>query len=238
MLLTDRQREFLSHIFDHYLKHKSPVHYTAVAQWLGVSKWTAYDMLKRLGQDGYLAPHYAVNEKGNPGRSLLFYVPTPKLARLLGRGEEHQQENWLAWKKRILASLEKLREAGSHKGNALVDELTALLPEAEGPTMYCACLLAVFVAYLKTVNEQGMRLVRQVMNLITKPDQRLSLLSGTIVGIVSKDSQDSQAAEPPGEKEGGMAGFIDKFHQYLARIDLKQHRLLATFLDDLLQAVC
>ncbi|NPV29587.1 MAG: hypothetical protein HPY58_08020 [Firmicutes bacterium] len=229
MFLTDRQKEFLSHIFEHYLKHNSPIHYTTVAQWLGVSKWTAYDMLKRLGQGGYLSPHYAVNEKGIPGRSLLFYIPTPKLARLLGREEEHQQENWLAWKKRLLDSLEQLKEAGSQKGSALVEELAALLPEAEGPTMYCACLLAVFVAYLKTVNEQGMKLVRRVINLIAKPDQRLSLLSGTIVGVVSNDSQ---------SREGGMAGLIDKFHQYLARIDLKQHRLLATFLDDLLQVVC
>jgi len=242
LFLTERQKEFLSHIFDDYLKNKRPVHYTSVAQRLGVSKWTAYDMLKRLGQEGYLSSHYALNEKGTPGRSLLFYIPTPKLARSLGREEEHQHEEWLAWKEKLLTQMERLKSLSSRERDTLIEELTALLPEAQGPTMCCACLMAVFVAYLRSVSEQGMKLLRQLVDLMTKPEQRLSLLTGTIVGIVFKNFQPaalpSGTPELPEEKEGLMTGLVDKFHQYLGRIDLKQHRLLATFLDDLLQVVC
>ena len=38
--------------------------YTAVAEWMGVSKWTAYDMLRRLEQKGYLESYCDVSVKG------------------------------------------------------------------------------------------------------------------------------------------------------------------------------
>lgn len=231
--LTKRQQEFLACIFEQYLKHRNPVHYTTVAKRLGVSKWTAYDMLKRLGQAGYLSSHYGVKEKGNPGRSQLFYTPTSKLKQLMEE-DAGKQEDWLAWRQLLVNSVKKLQSATGGSGHDQIEELLTLLPEAKGSIMYCACLIALFVAYIKVFNEQGMRLVRQVIDLIKKPEQRLALFSGTIVGILSKDPVTGTTT---GWKDGMMAGFVNNFHQHLAGIDLKQHRLLAGFLSDLLQAV-
>lgn len=232
MFLTKRQKEFLSRIFEHYLKNRSPIHYTTVAEWLGVSKWTAYDMLKRLEQEGYLSSTYAVNERKIPGRSLLLYAPTSKLAQLMECEKNHFQDDWLVWKNTILSKIERLKISSGNTPCALVNELTSLLPDATGPTMYCACLIAVFVAYLKSVNEQGMKRIRQFIDMITKPEQRLSLLSGTVVGILSSDK-----VETVDEQKGLMANLVNKFHNYLAGIDLRQVRALAGFLDDLLQNV-
>lgn len=228
-MITERQKEFLTKIFEHYLKHKNPIHYTSVAQWLGVSKWTAYDMLKRLCRGGYLDLHYAVNKKGVPGRSLLFYVPTSRLEQLFEWGGDNRQEEWVAWKKILLSYIEGLKENGEH---TLVEELVALLPETKGSVMYCACALALFVAYIKTVNARGMRLIHRAIDLVAKPEQRLSLFAGMTLGVLSKSS----FGESP-ERTGLLVGFVDKYHRHLSRIDFKQHRLLVNFLGDLLQAV-
>jgi hypothetical protein len=48
MKLTGRQRAFLSTFLDLYREAQEPLHYTTVAQRLGVSKITAYDMLRLL----------------------------------------------------------------------------------------------------------------------------------------------------------------------------------------------
>lgn len=236
--LTPRQREFLNRICDHFLKNKEPVHYTTVAKWMGVSKWTAYDMLKRLERNGYLSSCYSVNEKGLPGRSLLLFEPGAGLKKLLEQEDASLRREWQAWKGMLFQRFERLR-SGSNGGEygSLIEELLAMLPEAKGPMASCACLIALFVAYLKTFNEQRMKMVRQMVAMISGPEQRLSLFSGTVAGIFSREMPGSGDGDAIATKEGFLAGMIDKFHQYLAGIDLKQHRLLAGFLDDLLQAV-
>lgn len=231
MSLTRRQQEFLSCIFEQYLKRRDPVHYTTVAKRLGVSKWTAYDMLKRLGQAGYLSSHYGVKEKGSPGRSQLFYTPTSKLKQLMEE-DVGKQENWLAWRQMLINSVKKLQSVTAASGCHQIEEVLALLPEARDPIMYCSCIIAFFVAYIKVFHEREMKLVRQVIDLIKKPEQRLSLFSGTIIGISS-----SFALAGTASWKEGLAGIINNLHQHLAEINLKQYRLLAGFLSDLLQAV-
>ncbi|KUK32716.1 MAG: Iron dependent repressor [Thermoanaerobacterales bacterium 50_218] len=232
MELTERQKEFLKQIFDNYVKHKTPIHYSAVAQWLGVSKWTAYDMLRKLSKEGYLSPHYCLSRKGCPGRSILCYVPTKKLAQLLGREEELQREEWHDWKEMLLSRIESLR---CREGHQLVGELSELLSETKTPMMFCAGVLALFAAYIRSVNEKGMQMVQQVAEAINRPEQRLSLLSGMVVGLLSKGSSGDDS---PGEGGGILSTLVNKYHQYLERVDRKHYSLLSDFLDDLFQVVC
>ncbi|MGB9793259.1 MAG: hypothetical protein ACPLTR_11920 [Thermacetogeniaceae bacterium] len=229
MDLTKRQLEFLKCIFEHYIKHQNPIHYTTVAKRLGVSKWTAYDMLKRLRDAGYLKSHYGVKERRNPGRSQLFYTPTSKLQQLMEE-KAVKQDDWIAWTQLLVDKIKRLQSAAGEEAHSELDELLALLPEAKGPIMYCAGLIALFMGYLIIFNKQGTKLIRQITDLIKKPEERLALLSGTILGTLFKDPS------PPG-KEGMITGLINSFHQQLAKISLKQHQLLAGFLSELLQAV-
>ena len=54
MTLTHRQRTFLHRLLDVYPDHRDePVHYSTVAQALGVSNTTAYEMMKLLEKKGY-----------------------------------------------------------------------------------------------------------------------------------------------------------------------------------------
>lgn len=233
--LTKRQQEFLACIFEQYLKDGNPVHYTTVAKRLGVSKWTAYDMLKRLEEAGYLSSHYGLKEKGNPGRSQLFYTPTSKVKQLSEENAD-KQENWLVWRQLLIEKVEKLQSATAGSGHNQIEELLALLPEAKDSITYCACLIALFAAYIKVFNEQGMKLIRQVIELIKKPEQRLSLFCGTIIGTLSL-SDSALAGTMENGKEGSVTKLVNKLQQRLMEIDLKQCRILDGFLSDLLQAV-
>ena len=53
MELTQRKREFLEVIEQLYQKTGESVHYEDVAKELGVSKWTAYDMVQDLINAGF-----------------------------------------------------------------------------------------------------------------------------------------------------------------------------------------
>jgi Mn-dependent DtxR family transcriptional regulator len=54
MKVTTRQKEFLEVLIDLYQQKGSSVHYSEVALKMGVSKWTAYDMLQLLRREGLL----------------------------------------------------------------------------------------------------------------------------------------------------------------------------------------
>ncbi len=224
-LLTPRQKEFLKMVWEHYLKHKTPVHYTDVASRVGVSKWTAYDILKRLCREGYLVPQYLTGATGGSGRSALFYLPAPGLERLFPREEADAHEEWLAWKERLLRCLAK---GSSGEASSPVEELLSLFPEAKGPLKYCSLVLALFIAHLQAANRRGVGLLRRVVNFVTKPEQRLSLFTGMTLGVLSRLPRTSP------EKAGVLLEFTEKYHHYLSRFSLKQCRLLDSFLGDLL----
>ena len=46
--LTRRQRQFLNKFLDLYDQDREPLHYTALAEHLGVNKISAYEMLRLL----------------------------------------------------------------------------------------------------------------------------------------------------------------------------------------------
>ena len=83
MKITKRQRDFLKVLIDLYRQKGSSVHYSEVAQALGVSKWTAYDMLQLLHKKGFLEIEYLIPESDNYkwkklGRSTITFFPTKK----------------------------------------------------------------------------------------------------------------------------------------------------------------
>ena len=67
--LTPRQQTFLDKLFELY-REKGPVHYSTVADKLGVNKFSAYDMLKVLEEKGVAASDYVLSDdQAGPGRS-------------------------------------------------------------------------------------------------------------------------------------------------------------------------
>ena len=75
--LTARQRTFLRELQRLYREHRKPVHYTAIAERVGVNRFSAYDMLKVLEKKGVASSTYALAAgHSGPGRSMVVFAPT------------------------------------------------------------------------------------------------------------------------------------------------------------------
>lgn len=57
MKLSKRRFEFLETLVDLVNQKGAPVHYIDVSEKMNVSKWTAYDMMRQLAEDGWWRPH-------------------------------------------------------------------------------------------------------------------------------------------------------------------------------------
>jgi len=109
-VLSGRRKQFLQKLLDLYNKTNVPVHYETLAQALGVSKWTSYDMLKELEKLGYLIRDYIVHP-GETGRSQIVFRPTAKTSSLFGpaRSEIVPPDEWNLIKSKALEFLHRFK---------------------------------------------------------------------------------------------------------------------------------
>ena len=97
MRLTRRQDIFIHKLLDLYRESENAVHYALVAERLGVSKFTAYDMLRLLEKKGYVTSEYTLApQRSGPGRSTILFRPTEKARALLHRlaGDTSDSADW------------------------------------------------------------------------------------------------------------------------------------------------
>jgi len=77
MELTRRQEKFIHLFVDLYREMHKPIHYSLLAKKIGVSSFTAYDMLRLLEKKGYVTSKYQINSnKPSVGRSEIVFTPT------------------------------------------------------------------------------------------------------------------------------------------------------------------
>lgn len=159
--LTRRQQDFLSKFLDLYTEGHEPLHYSTVAEHLGVRNVSAYEMLRLLEEHGLVEAEYQlpVGFRG-PGRASVVFRPTAlaaqELARLAG-GDVNQQE-WEAVKEHILQQL----EAGKAEDyEPLLEELLARTPDQLSPMIYTAEMITTIILALAslrdTIEARGLR---------------------------------------------------------------------------------
>jgi len=95
MELTSRQIEFVEKLIDLYAEVEDNIHYSKVAERLGVSRSTAYEMLRLLERKGFARAHYYLDESGGPGRSTVLFSPTERAHAIFKRMRE--QVGSTAW---------------------------------------------------------------------------------------------------------------------------------------------
>jgi len=196
MKLTRRQEEFLRNLLDLYRQQQEPLHYSALAERLGVSRFTAYDMLRLLEEKGYARSTYQLaDDKSGPGRSEVVYVPTAQahqlIAQVLGEG---QGDDWEAIKARILARV----EAGTGPAHAVAGEILARVPPDE-PEAIRYCVEVMTVIALRLREQAGRQLLFHYLPEILSPVREdcrasLSLLGGLALGILLDEAGDEQWA--------------------------------------------
>ena len=230
MTLTPRQRAFLDRLLDLYRESQQPVHYTEVAKRLGVSRSTAYEMMRLLEQKGYVKSEYVLGEDAGPGRSSVVFLPTAKARaafRWLSRGSREERE-WQAIKDSILARLAE----GHIADKDVLDELLARLPSEDNPLAYCAETLAALLTNVRQELQSHLgdnAVIRSIMNPSVDLQSALSTLPGVVLGLGLTETATRQLDQ--------WMTLIQAYQQRLARLDQQMRRDLQSFLQEVVNTL-
>lgn len=230
MKLTPRQRTFLHKLLDLYRERQGPVHYSLLAQRLGVNKFSAYDMLKVLEHKGMAASEYSLaRQPPGPGRSIILFRPTRKAFELLRSfaSETLVIEEWQQTKEGILRRLQE----GKGNYQDFLNELLAKLPEAKPPLIYCTEMITALVLSLSDMQERVAGLPPVKTMLASASSARLQL--GTLAGL-------SWGSSLAGGKESplleNLLSHTKRYQTYLSNLSEESLKRLADFMGEALAA--
>ncbi len=224
MNLTRRQQTFLDKLFELYGELKGPVHYSILADNLGVNKFSAYDMLKVLEKKGMAASDYVLNDKQiGPGRSQVVFYPTHKAAEFLThfRTEIRHNSDWQGVKERILRRLQK-----DHRNNSpdVLHEALSNLPDTKMPLDYCAEMISVLLLNMGRL--RGNKLIPAMASLAPGGQVGLATLAGLSLGsTLSSDTDDQTLTEK-------LITHTQRFQNQLTEMSDESISKLSLFLND------
>ena len=225
--LTPRQRAFLDKLLDLYREHQGPVHYSLVAEKLGVNKFSAYDMLKLLEKKGMAHSDYVLAaEHAGPGRSMIVFYPTQQATSLLSQltGDIHISEEWQQVKERIL---QRLREAKSANYRELLNEFLAKMPERKSPLIYCTEMITALLLNLNRAKEKasGMNPFGTLSSLGSTGEVGLGTLAGLSLGSTLTEKADASLRDK-------LLSCTKRYHTYLLNLSEEAKTGLSDFLQE------
>lgn len=222
--LTPRQQTFLDKLFELYREFKGPVHYSIVADKLGVNKFSAYDMLKLLEEKGVAASAYILNDdQAGPGRSQVMFYPTNKAAQFLTQLREEMRYNsdWQRVKENILHRLAEARQANPAEA---LREAISNLPDTKTPLTYCAEMISVLLLNMVQLRDRNLSPV--LSSLVIRGQVGLAALSGLSLGFsLNNDSEDKSLTEK-------LMAHTQRFQTQLADMSEDSINKLSAFLND------
>jgi len=230
--LTRRQQDFLSKFLDLYTEGHEPLHYSTVAEHLGVGNVSAYEMLRLLEDRGLVEAEYQlpVGYSG-PGRRLVVFRPSALAAQELGRlaGGDVNQQEWEAVKERILRQLETNKAEEYHP---LLEELLARLPDQRSPVIYAAEMITVIILGLESLHQmaeaRGLR--DRLKEFGRVGDLGLGVFTGLGMGLSVAECINRQLA-------GLLLMQSGRFQSTLAKLSDERRRQLSEFARDAMRVV-
>lgn len=198
MKLTPRQQTFLDKLFELYREFDGPVHYSVVAERLGVNRFSAYDMLKLLEEKGVAASSYSLKaDNTGPGRSMVVFYPTYQASKFLTqlREEMFNNEDWQQFKDHLL---EQLRQAQDTEYSKAVSDFLTRLPDVTTPLKYCSQMVGVLLLNLAQASGRTgeVKPSTTLSKLVTDGQAGLGTLAGLSLGsLLSSKSTDPSFME-------------------------------------------
>jgi DNA-binding PadR family transcriptional regulator len=224
MRLTNRQEDFIGKLIELYRELQGPIHYSSVANRLGVSEITAYDMLRLLEEKGLVSSQYELaNEKSGPGRSKILFLPTPRAHRLMeDLAGSDMDAGWEAIKDRVLNRIKE----GDQEGEELAREVLARMPpEGLGALRNCVEIMTIVALRLRKAAGRKL-LLDYVQKILPDPDSasraNLSLLGGFAMGLLAQENHD----DPGWGFE--LLEHVRRFQAHIVEMEPKDRHQLAT----------
>ena len=211
--LTARRRECLAALDAAAAAAGGAVHYSAVAGPLGISAWTAYDLLRELEREGLVAATYAHRPGVAVGRTQVAYSPTEAGRAALGESSAPlAEERALRRARARFASLGPVTAAlaavdRTSRSLDLAGHLGFWLNQAEG---------------LPGRTRAGLR---QVLRTAPEAATALSMFVAAVYGAVGAESAEAADA---------LAAEVGAFQRRLARTTAARRDRLARSLGTLL----
>jgi hypothetical protein len=223
--LTGRQREFLSQFLDVYWESGEPLHYSAVADRLGVSPITAYDMLRILEGRRLLASEYILPVRG-PGRSTIVFRPTEEATTLMTQlaGEGWEREEWETAKERILQAV---REARGTDYQGLLETILLRIPERKSPMTYVTEMMTAILLHLHQLTEEakGSSVLESLRSLGLPAE-----LAGLTVGLGFVERANRRVISL-------LLSYSRKYQEYMARLSSESKQRLSDFAEEVMRIV-
>jgi len=231
MKITRRQEAFIRNLLDLYRELQGPIHYSMLAERIGVSRITAYDMLRLLEEKGLVRSDYQLAEgKSGPGRSEIVFWPTERVhQRMALLVQEFDASDWEEMKDRVLEQMQS-GEMTSERDYELATEMLARIPsESPGALRYCVEVMTIIA--LRLHDEMGRQLFLEYLSTIV-PDSGLvstsdlTMLSGFALGLLVAEQSDHH------EWHCELLEHIRKCHKLVSDMNAPQRRQLADSLKD------
>ncbi len=232
MKLTGRQKTFLSKFLDLYRQANEPIHYTTMAQQLGVGKITAYDMLRLLEEKGLVRSEYVLPEGPRErGRSTILFRPTEKAAEVMSElaGAGWDQEEWAAVKERILAALHEGRGTDYQE---LLDDILLRIPQRNRPMLYAAETITAVILNLYQVKEEAKAagLFDHLRRMGRPGELGLSALAGLTMGLSLVERANRRFTTQ-------LLSYARKYQESLSKLSGEGQQTLADFAQEVMRAM-
>ncbi|RAV05088.1 Lrp/AsnC family transcriptional regulator [Paenibacillus sp. YN15] len=216
MTLTTRRMQFLQKLVDLYHKTSLPIHYETLGQALGVSKWTAYDMLKEIEKLGFVSRSY----EGNPnetGRSQVVFTPTAKASGLLKQSRTDTADSG-AWNETV-AGIKALLKSLKYTGvNDLIKKVLKEIPEKTTNVEFCGYVLGLLMIYLKKLGGKTETLIRHISGKAPDKEMGLTMFVGTVLGTIIHSVNEELGLE--------AADLVAEFLRIMKELPVKEQAML------------
>ena len=244
MEITSRQKEFLVVLIELYQQKGSPIHYCEVAQKLGVSKWTSYDMLQLLHKEGFLNVEYIIPKSDQYklcklGRSIITFYPTKKGYDIFPLPKQKISSNIIEFNRLKKEITQKFDE---FKGKLNIRELLKEALQSKSPFIFCACVLLILIFLVKKITEgiAEIKLISQIMppttTTTTYTELALIVFAGMCLGVLAKYINKVPTTFGNNNLDE-YADYIQTYNQYISQMDKKEQRSLLNFLKDTLDEI-
>jgi len=151
--LTRRQQQFLGQFLDMYQEIDEPIRYVELAKRLDIGKVTAYEMLRLLEKRGLVEAEYHLppGDRG-PGRSAVFFRPTPEAIRLINVLSDGTAETE-AWEEARERILQQLHDGKVEGYETLLNDLLVRISERRSPLIYMTEMITATILSVASVHK-------------------------------------------------------------------------------------